>query len=131
MVGAGVLVPDEALEEEVRRIGRLPEKVETAVPPGAQPGENGPGEDELESKTIYKVTSILDNYQRGKLTRKAAARLLDSLTLNEEQVNFYLDEADISRKEQEKAEAAEEKAKAADDEKDAKEAEEAKKSLGR
>lgn len=145
MVGAGVLVPDEALEEEVRRIGRLPEKVETAPPAGVQPGEMGPdGGDEMESKSIYKITSILDKYQSGKSTRNASARLLESLGLDEEQINFYLNEADVSRKEQEKAKAAEEAAKErqrgekakrdetpADDEKDAKEAEEAKKSLGR
>lgn len=124
MVGSGVIVPDDALEEEVRRIGRLPEKAETAPPGEVQPGERGPGEDEMESKTIYKVTSIINNYQKGNLTRKAAARLLDSLTLNEEQVNFYLDEADQIRSKQEAEEAAEEK-------KDAAEAEEAKKSLGR
>lgn len=42
MVGSGVLVPDDALEEEVRRIGNLPEKVETGAPREVQPGENGP-----------------------------------------------------------------------------------------
>ena len=44
MIGAGVIVPDEALEEEVRRVGGLPEKVETSVPRQPQPGENGPQE---------------------------------------------------------------------------------------
>ena len=42
MVGAGILVPDESLEDEVRRIGGLPERVETATPYGVQPGEEGP-----------------------------------------------------------------------------------------
>ena len=42
MVGAGVLQPDEQLEEEVRRVGGLPERMETAAPYGVQPGENGP-----------------------------------------------------------------------------------------
>lgn len=42
MIGAGVLVPDDALEEEVRRVGDLPEKMETAPPREVQPGENGP-----------------------------------------------------------------------------------------
>ena len=41
MVGAGILVPDEALEEEVRRAGGLPERMETAAPRDVQPGENG------------------------------------------------------------------------------------------
>ena len=42
MIGAGIIVPDEELEEEVRRIGHLPEKSETAPPKEVQPGENGP-----------------------------------------------------------------------------------------
>lgn len=138
MVGTGVLVPDEALEEEVRRMGRLPEKVETAPPPGVQPGEQGqdPNGDEMEGKTIYKITSILDKYQSGKTTRNAAARLMQSMGLDDEQIEFYLKEADISRKEQEKAEQEEARAKlkekqAMQDAKDAKAAQEAKKSLGR
>ncbi len=139
MVGAGIVVPDEELEKEVRRIGRLPEKVETA-PSEEQPGENGP--DEMESKSIYKITSILDKYQSGKSTRNTAAQLLESLGLDEEQINFYLNEADISRENQKKEKAAEEAKKQrekksagkktpTDDKKDAKEAAEAKKSLGR
>lgn len=42
MVGIGALVPDEALEEEIRRIGHLPEKVETETPREVQPGEKDP-----------------------------------------------------------------------------------------
>lgn len=43
MVGAGIIVPDEELEEEVRRVGHLPEKTQqTAIPRQPQPGENGP-----------------------------------------------------------------------------------------
>ena len=42
MVGAGILIPDEGLEEEVRRVGGLPERMETDAPYGVQPGENGP-----------------------------------------------------------------------------------------
>lgn len=42
MIGAGVLIPDEALEDEVRRVGGLPERMETSAPYGVQPGENGP-----------------------------------------------------------------------------------------
>ena len=126
MVGAGVIVPDEALEEEVRRVGRLPEKAETAVPGEVQPGENGPGSpDEMESKTIYKITHILDKYQQGKITRKAAFRFLQGMGLGDEQINFYLNESDIGIKQAKKEK------EAAEDEKDAAEAEEAKKSLGR
>lgn len=42
MVGAGILMPDEALEDEVRRVGGLPERLETSAPYGVQPGEEGP-----------------------------------------------------------------------------------------
>ena len=42
MVGAGIIVPDEPLEDEVRRVGGLPEKLETKAPQQTQPGENGP-----------------------------------------------------------------------------------------
>lgn len=42
MVGTGVIVPDDALEEEVRRIGKLPEKTETGTPRPVMPGENVP-----------------------------------------------------------------------------------------
>ena len=141
MVSIGALIPDEGIEAEIRRMARLPEKVETASPEGEQPGENGPqGADELESKSIYKITSILDKYQQGKTTRKAAARLLESLGLDDEQVEFYLNESDIGRKkieeeaQQEAPEGRQGKNKASDDkedQEDAKAAEEAKKSLGR
>lgn len=41
MVGAGILVPDDALEEEVRRVGGLPEKIDTGEP---RPQPNAPQE---------------------------------------------------------------------------------------
>lgn len=149
MVGIGAIVPDEALEEEIRRIGNLPEKVETAPPKEEQPGEKGPGgAEDLESKSVYKITSILEKYQGGKSTRNATARLLESIGLDQDQIEFYLNEADTARAEREKEKAAQEAARSRqsggndnpketpaededDDEKDAREAEEAKKSLGR
>lgn len=151
MVGVGVLVPDEELEAEIRRIGRLPEKMETAVPAGVQPGEMGPDgtpqdidDNEMESKSIYKITSILDKYQEGKVTRSVASRLLAGLNLDPEDVEFYLSESEPMRQEladekasrrakQEGQSGKKEKREEspADDEKDAQEAEEAKKSLGR
>lgn len=140
MVGTGVIVPDEALEEEVRRVGGLPEKVETAAPKEAQPGEGGPqgaegGVSEVESKSVYKVTSILDKYSAGKITREVAAQLFESLGLDQEKVEFYLKEADAGRQKAEEAAQASKKPGQAetpeDDEKDAQEAVEAKKSLGR
>lgn len=152
MIGAGALTPDEDLEAEIRRVGGLPEKKETAAPVGVQPGENGPegGADETESKSMYKVMSLLEKYQNGHVTRDAAAQLFAGMGLDPQKIEFYLDEAEKSRVEREKKEA--EKAKQAaqkptagrqstrkpkkaetpeDDEKDAQEAQEAKKSLGR
>lgn len=35
MIGAGVLIPDEGMEDFVRRVGNLPEKIERADPPDA------------------------------------------------------------------------------------------------
>lgn len=151
MVGVGVLVPDEELEAEIRRIGGLPEKMETAPPVGVQPGELGPDgtpqdvdDNEMESKSIYKITSVLNQYQDGKVTRNVAARLLAGLNLDPEDVEFYLGETEPIRQERadEKAsrrakrggqsgEKAKREESPADDKKDAKEAEEAKKSLGR
>lgn len=122
MVSTGVITPDEELEAEVRRIGHLPEKIATEEAGGEQPNQ---GADEMESKSIYKITSILDKYQQGKTTRKAAMRLLQSLGLDDEQAEFYLKEAEISRKTRESEEGD------IEDQADAKEAEEAKKSLGR
>ena len=43
MVGTGVLIPDEQLEDEVRRVGGLPERMTTDTPPyGVQPSEYMP-----------------------------------------------------------------------------------------
>lgn len=156
MIGTGALVPDEALEEEIRRVGHLPEKVETAAPRDVQPGEDprnpnaDPNAETPESKSVYKVTSIMEKYVSGKLTREGAAELLNSIGLQPDKIEFYLAQSDKSRAEQEKKE--KEKAKQAaqkptgdrqrakkpkqaetpaDDKKDAEEAEKARKSLGR
>lgn len=118
MVGVGVIVPDDALEEEVRRVGHLPEKVETDVPEEQQPGERGPKDN---GESAWKVTSILDKYHSGKITRNTAASLFESLGIDAEKTEFYLNEADTALQEKQKQE----------DEKDAQEAEKAKKSLGR
>ena len=160
LVGVGALVPDEEMEKEIRRVLKLPEKMETAPPVGAQPGED-PNAETPESKSVYKVTSIVSNYVNGKTTREAAAELLRSIGLDDQKINFYLSEAEKSRTEQEKKQQAKEQAKAqnaaqkpakppqkpakapqkgrvkkqagtpADDEEDAQEAEKARKALGR
>lgn len=153
MVGAGVLTPDEELEKEIRRIGHLPEKLETDTPEGEDPYAN-PKEETMESQTVYKVTSLLDKYQSGKMTRESTAALLANIGLDEEKINFHLNEADKVRAELEKRKQEEAKLKAqntaqkpgkapqnrrkkkqdetpVDDEEDAIKAQEAKKSLGR
>ena len=127
MVGAGVLVPDEGLEEEVRRIGHLPDKVETDAPAGDR---STPAQTDAESKSVYKITSILEKYQEGKTTREAAAQLLGSLDLTPEQVEFYLKEAEKAPHDGGDSSAGKDNTKA-EDEQDAKAADEAKKSLGR
>lgn len=135
MVGVGVLVPDEALEDEVRRVGGLPEKMD--VPDEVQPGEEGDNEiDETESKSMYKVTSILEKFQRGILTADVASDLLASVGLDKDKIGFYLNEAETARQTKEKQEQEKQAAKLKEkqkdaDKQDAKQAETAKKSLGR
>lgn len=144
MIGAGVLVPDEQLEAEVRRVGGLPEKVETAAPQEARPEEqNQGGSESPESKSVYKVTSILEKYQSGKITRNTAAQLFSDIGLDQEKIDFYLNEGDMAPKKNEandtqkptegrqRAERPKQEETPEDDENDAQEAEEAKKSLGR
>lgn len=145
MIASGALTPDEDLEAEIRRVGNLPEKKETAPPEGKQPGEDGPegGVDELESKSMYKVMSLLEKYQNGKITREAAAQLFEGMGLDPQKIDFYLAEAEKSKAEREKKDAQKLTASRQgarkpkkvetpeEDKKDAQEAEEAKKSLGR
>ena len=151
LVGIGLLTPDEEMEKFLRRIGKLPEKLETDTPKEVQPGENDPTADPKgetpEAKSVYKVTSIMEKYVSGKATREASAELMRSIGLDDQKINFYLDQADKSRAEQEKRkeqDASQKPVKApqgrgkkkqaeepVDDKKDAQEAEEAKKSLGR
>lgn len=145
MVGVGVLVPDEELEAEVRRVGGLPEKTDTATPREVQPGENGPQSPTggQNSRDMYQVMTITEKYQSGKITREAAAQLFAEAGVDQQKAEFYLAEADKgkaalgSTPPQKAAGAAQSPRKRkqeetpADDEKDAQAAEEAKKSLGR
>ena len=141
MIGSGVLQPDEELEKEVRRVGGLPEKVETKTPNEVQPGENGQqtlGAGGENKQSTYEVTSLMEKYQSGKITREAAAQLMRGKGMSEEQVNFYMTEADKGRKAAQEAASEPQKGRGKkseetpeDDAKDAREAEEAKKSLGR
>lgn len=140
MVGSGIIVPDETLEEEVRRVGHLPEKVETNAPREAQPGEYGGQQKQQlgQGDNTYKVTSILGKYQSGKITRSIAAQLLSSVGLSQEQTEYYLKETDTAQSTRQETTGSPQSGEnekrgqePTDDEKDAREAEEAKKSLGR
>lgn len=142
MVGAGLIVPDEELEEFIRRVGGLPEKPETAPPKEVQPGENGPGADktqqqvdEAESKSVYKITSLLDKYRSGKLSREVATQLLESMGLDSEKIEFYLKETEVKEESPDKPtgspQSGDKRKQEELDEEDEREAEEAKKSLGR
>ena len=135
MVGIGALVPDESLEEEIRRVGKLPEKVETAAPKEKQPGEEDPKANATSTKATYMVTSIMDKYHSGKITREAAAQMMTDGGVDPEKVDFYLNEADKAPQKAPGGPQSPEKEKQeetpADDEKDAQEAQEAKKSLRR
>lgn len=156
LIGAGALVPDEEMEKEIRRVLKLPEKMESAPPVNPQPGDDpnaDPNGEKAGIKSVHGVTHILDKYQNGKLTRDGAADLMESMGIDPEKIEFHLSQADKSRAEQEKAKQAEDKQgeKAQqkptgsrkkgrkpkqvethdDDEKDAQAAQEAKKSLGR
>lgn len=140
MVGSGIIVPDDTLEEEVRRVGHLPEKVETNAPRETQPGEYGGRQTHQlgQGDNTYKVTSILDKYQSGKITRSIAAQLLTSVGLSQEQTEYYLNETDTAQNTRQETAGSpqsggkrKDEQEPTDDEKDAREAEEAKKSLGR
>lgn len=150
MVGTGIIVPDEALEDEVRRVGGLPEKTDTGAPKEVQPGENGPQDPTRgqqgaaqNSKGTYQVMSITEKYQSGKITREAAAQLFAEAGMDPQKAEFYLAEADKGKEERARIDAQKptgaqqsnrnrkQEETPADDEKDAQEAEEAKKSLGR
>lgn len=95
MVGAGVLQPDESLEDEVRRVGGLPEKLETKPPAEAKekPVEKPKGDN------TYKITSILEKYQDKRIPRDVAERLLSEIGLDEAQVEQYIDGADRAKAE--------------------------------
>jgi len=151
MVGAGIIVPDEELEKEVRRVGHLPDRVETETPKNVQPGETGQapqqgqqsqqqGDQKTGADNSYKITSILEKYQSGKITRNVAAQLFAELGIDDQTAAFYLKEGDAaaqSKAAQQPASrpqgaANDEDGKVVDgDEKDAQQAVEARKSLGR
>lgn len=101
MIGAGVLQPDDQLEEVVRRVGGLPEKVERAVP--EQPRDSV--EQPQKGDSLYKITSVMDKYQKGTITRDMATDLLEEVGVAPERVEFLMNEADTAAKQKEQVEA--------------------------
>ena len=111
MIGVGLVVPDDELEAFVRRAASLPEKIgETENTQNRSRGA------EYEQQTVYKITSLIDKYKKGSISRDIAKDLLLKIGLDPESTERYLADADNNK---------------IDDKKDAEEAEEAKKSLGR
>ena len=85
------------------------------------------------------MTSILDKYRSKKITRDVAAQLMQGMGIDEEKINFYLNESDkIPDEASQKPTGGQQSGRnqkqdetPADDEEDAQQAEEAQKSLGR
>jgi len=108
--GIGLLVPDEELEDHVRRVAGLPERKEgqhreyTNPAEAAQNGANAEGTEGMENQqkpeqsSIYKITNILEKYRTAKLERDVAQRLLETIGCDPEDIEFYLKSSDEGRK---------------------------------
>lgn len=151
MIGAGVLIPDEEIEDEVRRVGGLPERQDGAKRDYTQQPEQKDGEDvkdqetaydNAEAQSIYKIISILEKYQKGSISRNIAESMLDKIGCDEEETAKYLSDADSQKEVMQREAAAKEQRKqgnkqqeetpqSEEDIEDEKAAEEAKKSLRR
>ena len=90
MVAAGIVQPDEQLEDEVRRVGGLPERIESLAPQQPQTEEKSPEKGDK----LYKITSVVSKYQRGSITRDMAFDLLEDAGVADERIAFILSESD-------------------------------------
>lgn len=104
MVGVGVLQPDQQLEEEIRRVGGLPEKVESPAP--EQPQEYDPKQPQEQTNgqkadKLYKITSVLDKYNKGTITRDMANDLLQEIGVTPERAEFFLTESETAASDKE------------------------------
>lgn len=115
MVGVGVFVPDDDLEDYVRRAASLPERV--ADDTGSRPDIKN----KEEANSTYKVTSLLSKYKKGELSRAVITDLLTKIKVSPDKIETYLNDIDEEN----------EKSKIEQDEIDAAEAEKAKKVLKR
>lgn len=129
LVGAGILTPDDELEKHVRRVGKLPEKVETADNTMDKPENDETSKEE--AATMYKIQSALDKYVSGKFPRDLTKKMLLKVGVTEEEAENYITDIDRNRKNQEAQQKKEDAASGQEDIKDEKEAAEAKKALGR
>lgn len=146
MIGAGILQPDEQLEDEVRRVGGLPERVER--PHGEETQYTEQEQPPKQGDSLYKITSVMDKYTKGAITRDMAADLLQEAGVDSKRIEFLISEAEKAHKEKEAVETEKairreeerrrNKMRASqgydstwDDEQDALEAEVAKRNLGR
>lgn len=103
MVGVGVFVPDDELEDYVRRAASLPERV--ATEDNNRPDING----KEEMNSTYKVTSLLAKYKKGELSRAVITDLLTKIRVDPEKIESYLDDIDREKAlEQQKHDAADE-----------------------
>ena len=115
MIGTGVIVPDDELEDFVRRAASLPEKIgETETSQNRNRGA------EYEQQTVYKITSLIDKYKKGTISREVAKDLLLKIGTDPESTERYLNDADNHMESQQE-----------EDKKDAAQAKVAKKFLGR
>ena len=94
MIGTGVIVPDDELEKEVRRVGGLPEKADTSTARDVQPGE---GEDAKDGKDKKQTVDPAQAAQRG------AKEEVDDLPTDDEEDAREAEEArkSLGRSEQE------------------------------
>lgn len=110
VIGIGILVPDEELEDYVRREAGLPERKEGQHREYSVPGENAQNDPNMtatdgmveeqkpEASSVYKITSILEKYRSAKIDRDVAQRLLETIGCDPEDINFYLKSTDEGRK---------------------------------
>lgn len=116
MIGVGVIVPDDELEDFVRRSASLPDKVGETE----SSSNRNTGSSKDEQQTVYKITSLIDKYRNGSISRDTAKELMLKIGTDPESVERYLSDADDLKASQEEK-----------DKKDAAEAEKAKNKLGR
>ncbi|MGN0394409.1 MAG: hypothetical protein ACI4EF_03535, partial [Coprococcus sp.] len=129
LVGAGILTPDEELEKHARRVGKLPEKVETGDNYTDKPADDETAKEE--AATMYKIQSALDKYVSGKFPRDLTKKMLLKVGVTDEEAENYIADIDRNKSIQEADQKKEEAAAVREGNKDEEESAKAKKALGR